>query len=835
MDIQIGRDLAYVLRTLRRNIGFATLVIGGLAIGIGANTAIYSLIDAVMLRKLPVARSGELVALGLTENIDGSGHGTPGAIMYSYPLYRDVRDRNDVFTGLLATGSAGRLDLRVDSTAAELEHPKARFVSGNYFHVLGVGAAIGRTLGPADDVAGAPPAATISYGYWTRRFQNDRFVIGRILTINDVRVTITGVAARDFAGEVVGASTDLWLPISIHDDIKPHDRLLEHRADMWLLLLGRAKAGLTLDQVKQRIIPIIKASILEHSTSQQLSRLTKQELEYPISSGARGLSRVRARFGAPLDALMAGVGLLFCVVCVNIANLLLARGIARRREITLRLALGARRGQVVRLLLGESAVIALLGAIAAVILAWWASHALVAIAGADDPLVLAMDPNGRVLSFTLAVALLSVLLFGLAPSLRSSRVDLATSIRAGSRSITGEAGFGSSLLVAQVALCLVLLTGALTLAVGLRAALATDLGFDQYHLIAAKLDIEARGYAGARLANAVKALRDRIAAVPGVRAVTYSENGLFEDTEWSSTIDVPGVTPLSSEDSTVATDGVGAGYASSIGARLIAGRDFTQQDEGAAARVAIVNQSFARFYFPGQNTIGRAVRLNPSNELRIVGVVADVRGQSLGAPVGHHARRLYYPYLHGGDTAALGEPSELRLLIRTTDDPARLTPALRRIIATADPTLPIEGLRTVSSLIGRSIQEERLATQVAAGLAILAIALAAIGLFGVMSYSVARRTSEIGIRIALGARGANVGGMIVREAMRPVAIGLVLGTPMLLVSTRLLREHLSMVASSSVPSALAAAAVLVLCGFIAAFAPAMHATRIDPVAALREE
>jgi hypothetical protein len=327
----IRQDLAYALRTLGRNVGFATLVIGGLALGIGANASIYSMIDAVLVRKLPVPHPDELIALGLTENVDGFGGGTPGAVMYSYPLYRDVRDARGVFTGLAATGRTGPLDVRLDSAAPEPEHPHARFVSGNYFSVLGVRSALGRTLGPADDEPGSPPSATLSYAYWTRRFHSDPSVVGRTMLVDGTSVTITGIAARGFDGEVVGLDTDLWLSLGSHDLLAPSQRVLEDRSAMWLLLIGRAEPGMTLAQVRQRVAPIIRGSIFAHATPQQLRHLSNHPLEIPISSAAKGFSRARARFAAPLDALMIGVALLLGIVCVNVANLLFARGIARRR------------------------------------------------------------------------------------------------------------------------------------------------------------------------------------------------------------------------------------------------------------------------------------------------------------------------------------------------------------------------------------------------------------------------------------------------------------------------------------------------------------------------
>jgi predicted permease len=483
----------------------------------------------------------------------------------------------------------------------------------------------------------------------------------------------------------------------------------------------------------------------------------------------------------------------------------------------------------------SNGLIASVSTFAALTLAWWASHALVSIAGRDEPVSLDVGPNARVLGFALATSFISVVIFGLVPAIRSARVDLATSMRMGARNLTGGRRIGGALIAGQVALCLVLLAGALTLARGLRAVLATDVGFDRDHLVVARLDIEARGLSGARLANTVHALRERITALPGVRAVTYDENGLFEGTDWSNTLDIPGVSPLASDDSVAATDAVGAGYAAAIGARVIAGRDLTPQDEGPNARAALVDEAFAQFYFPGQNAIGRIVRSGPTTELRIVGVIANVRSRSLEAPTGHYTRRLYYPYLHGDDTTGLGQPGDLRMLVRTSGNPNELAIALRRLIAEAEPSLPIIRVSSLGSLIGRSVYEEVLAMRIASAISILAVVLAAIGLFGVVSYSIARRTSEIGIRIALGASGVDVGRMVLREAMRPVAVGIVCGIPLLFAATRMMRERLFVAHTSSVGAGVLAAAMLLACAAIAALAPANRASRITPLDALREE
>jgi predicted permease len=830
----VRQDLTYGVRTLRRGAAFTGLVVGGLALGIGANATIFSLIDAMLLRHLPVTRPEELVAIGDRENVGSSGFGTPTAALFSYPLYRDVRDNNQVFSGVLATGGASRLDVRLERGTAEPEHPNGRFVSGNYFSVLGVRAAVGTTLDSSDDVPGALPRATISHGYWTRRFQGDSTVIGRTITVNGAGVLITGVGPPAFTGEVVGSTTDIWLPILTRDLLRPNEPILDNRHAIWLLLLGRAKPGLSLEQVKQGLIPVIESSIRSNATSRDIVALNTRGLTYHVSSGERGLSSVRAAFAAPLVALMIGVALLLCIVCVNVANLLLARGIARRREMSLRLAIGANRSRIVRQLLTEGLLLALVSGTAAVLVGWWGSKAMLALASEGNPVSLALGPSAPVLAFTFALSLGSVVVFGLVPALRSSRVDLASALRAQSRAVAQGARFGVWLIAGQVAVSLVLVAGASMLTRSLRAIQSTELGLDRDHLIVADLDITTPGYSAERLATAVHALRDRVMEVPGVIDVTYSENGLFTGTDWSTSLAVPGFTPRTPEDSVASQDLVGAGYARAIGARVIAGRDLAARDEGVLPRVMMVNESFARFYFGGRDPVGRFVHFDDSVHVQIVGVVADIRSQSLEAPEARRARRLYIPFLHAKDPGNFGQPDNLRLLVRTSGDPAALLQRVRREIVAVDAALTLDDIRPLSALVRVSIRQERLVARIATALGVLALLLAGIGLYGVTTYTIARRRNEIGVRLALGARGADIGRMVLRDVLRPVVLGLVVGLPLAIVAMRLLQQHL-IDASPDAGSVAIAIAVLVASAAIAGAAPAVQASRIDPLAALRAD
>jgi predicted permease len=838
---ELHQDIAYALRTLRRNFAFTAVIVGALALGIGANTAIFTLIDAVLVRTLPVSHPEQLVAVGDPTRVGSLSNGSPRTDLLSYPLFRDLRDQNHVFSGVLASGRTDRLDVRIEGTSGEFEHPRGRFVSGNYFSLLGVGAFAGRTFDASNDaIAGASPIATISYGYWTRRFHNDRSAIGRTILVNGTKITIIGVTPPSFSGDIVGSSTDVWLPMTMHDVLRPQEKALDDRLISWVLVLGRLQPGVTMAQAKQQISEVIQRNIVANAKPQVAKAFLGRGPKFYVSSGAKGFSRVRDTFQAPLVTLMIGVGLLLCIICANVANLLLARAIARGREMAVRLALGAGRSRLVRQLLTESAVLAVLSAIVGLFVAWWGSRALLALASDGSPMSLNLGTDMSVLAFTLVVSVLAVALFGVVPALRASRVDLASAMRAQSPSVAGSTTglrgeripVAKLLIAGQVALSVVLVIGAAMLVRSLRNVQETDVGMDRDHLVIVDLDVGARGYQGDRLASLVHTLRDRIGSVPGVAAVTFSENGIFSGTESSTTIEVPGFTARTPDDTTIAYDVVGPGYATTIGAKLIAGRDFTPSDEPLLPRLALVNQSLAQFYFPGQNAVGKYLHFNDSVAVQIIGVLADTRDHDLE---GKPARRAYFSYVHADDPKNLGAPGSLRLEVRTAGDPSALVQTLRRAVVSVDPSLPIDGVDPLPTLMRQSIREERLVARLASAFGAFALLLAAIGLYGVMTYAITRRTSEIGLRVALGAQRGDVVRMVLFDALRLVGFGLVIGLPVALTSTRLLRTQLHGVDAADPVSILVAVGVLTASAVVAVMLPALRAARVSPIVALRAE
>jgi predicted permease len=830
---ELVQDSAFALRTLRHNMGYAAVIILALAIGIGANTAIFTLVDALLMTSLPVKNPSELVAIGDPRRTGGMSIGSPRTDLLSYQLYRDLVRDNTVFSDIVATGRSSRLDVRIDSTNQELEHPRARYVSGNYFPVLGVGASAGRTFGPeVDRSIDAAPVATISYGYWTRRFHNDRGVIGKTILVNNVRITIVGVAPAGFTGEIVGVYTDIWLPVAISDALNPNRRTIDDRTISWLLALGRLKPGATLGQAQQQVSALLQRSIVSHATPVDAKAFLEVKPKYYIGEGARGFSRVRSTFQAPLLTLMTGVALLLCIICANVANLMLARSIARGRELSVRQALGAGRSRLVRQLLTESLVLAALSAAAGLLFAWWGSRTLLRLASSGQ---LNIGMNMTVLAFTLAVSLAAVALFGLFPAVRASRFDLASSIRSGAQSLSGSLGgrgqrapLGKLLIASQVTLSVVLLVGATMLARSLRNTLATDMGVDRDHLVIVDVDVLARGYRGPSLARLARELRGRIAAIPGIAAVGFSENGVFSGTDNGTTLQVPGFAARSVEDTLIAYDHIGPGYFTATGTRVLEGREFTEADENRHVQTVVVNSSFAKFYFPGIPAVGRFFQVD-SMTVQIVGVVGDIHQNDIKET---NLRRMYLPY---ANTDSAGQPGSLRLVARTVGDPSGAVQQIRKTVLAVDRSLPIDGVDPLKTLMEDSIRQERLVAQLATAFGVLALLLAAIGLYGLMTYTISRRTREIGLRIALGAQRERVLGLVLYEAMQLVVVGLIVGVVVAYLSTGLLKTQLNGVSPGDPLSIAVAALVLLAAAILAALVPALRAARVEPIIALRSE
>ena len=836
---QLAQDIRYGARALRRSPAFTMVIVVMLALGIGANTAVFTLIDTVVMRQLPVAHPEQLVEIGDPARVSGSSEGTPRTDLVSYPLYLGLCERTRTLSGILASGRAGRLDIHIGEASAPLEHPRGRFVSGNYFSLLGVPALRGRVFGNAEDgPAGTARVAVISYGYWTRRFHNDPGAIGKSIVVDDNGITIVGVTPLGFTGEIIGVSTDIWLPVTMHDALQSHQLALARWDANWLLLLGRVTPGTTVAQAVQEIGPLLKQLVGANAPGKLGQDFAAANQPLYIGPGDRGFSRVRATFETPLFTLLIGVGLLLVIICANVANLLLARAVVRGKEIAVRLALGANRSRLVRQLLTESVLLALTGSIAGLFLAWWGSRALITLAfdGGTVPLDLSLDM--RVLAFTLAASFVAVVLFGLVPALRASRVELAATMRASAVAVSsGSIGtrgnrmaLGKLLIAGQVALSVVLLVGAAMLVRSLRNVQSVDVGLDRDHLLIVDVDITAQGYAGERLLQLTRSIRDRVAAIPGVDAVTYSENGIFSGTESGTNLKVPGFITRAPDDTIVATDVIGPEYSHGIGAHLVAGHDITSSDEGRAGNVALVNKSFASFYYPKESAVGKFFTANDTMVVEIVGVVADTHDHVLkGSP----SRRVYFSYAQQNRRG--NASGSLRFMVRSKNDSAAVAAHVREAIVAMYPSLPIDGIDPLSTLMQQSIREERLVAKLATGFGVLALLLASIGLYGVMTYAITRRTREIGLRVALGAQRHDLVRSIVLESLALVAVGIVVGVPIALGAVRLLRAQLTGVGTVDVPSIAVALMALAVSGVVASLLPALRASRVSPLVALRAD
>ena len=826
---EIGRDLAFAVRTLRRNAVFSAVIILTLAIGIGANTAIFTLVDAVLLRRLPVTDPKALVAIGDPRRTSSLSTGGQNTSVISYPLYQDLLHQLHSFTGILASGRPGSTTIRVGASGTP-ETAHLRVVSGNYFSVLGVGAITGRVFGATEEQGiGALPAVVISRGYWRRRFNDDPRAVGTAMLINGVRMTIIGVSSDGFDGEIVGQPNDVWIPLSMASAVWPSDDFLTKRGASWLLLMGRRAPGVGMAAARLEVTQVMHDALAAHAFPRETPAELRKEPVY-VSDGSRGFSRVRATYQVPLITLSVGVALLLLIICSNVANLMLARGVARTREIGVRLAIGAGRGRLIRQLLTESMVLGVISAGVGLIVAWWGSKVLLALA-ADGAQAIPLDVrlDVPVLAFTLGLSVVAVALFGLAPALRASRVDLATTMRASAATTGGGVGrlpLGRIAIAAQIAVSVVLLMGAGLLVESLRGLEQTDVGVDRDHLLVVDVAVP-RSLTGTALNSLVRDLARAAASVPGVTAASYSENGLFSGRESTTSLEVPGFVAKAAPDTSVFYDDVGPGYFHAIGARILQGRDFTTSDDAHSSYVAVVNERMARRYWH-EDAVGKSIHFNDTITVQIVGVVRDITDHRLGADT---MPRIYLSY----PQHPAGAPDPPNIEVRTAGDPRIAVNAVWAAVKSVDTSLPVGRPEALPDLMRESIREQRLVTRLATGFGILAVFFAGIGLYGVMNYAVSRRTSEIGLRVALGAERRTLMTMILGDALRVVVVGVAVGIPAAFAAMRLLSSQLHGIRAAD-PAAIAATlAILTGCAVVASLIPALRAANTSPLSALRQE
>ena len=839
------QDLSYGLRLMKRSPGLTSVALLSLALGIGANTTIFSLLNALMLRSLPVEDPQHLVLFGHGRWV-GSTDTLPNKSwdLFSYQFYRQISRETEVFSGIAAVNSI-EFATHGSVTGADLEKISADLVSGSYFSVLGVKPVLGRTLTETDDQApGGGPVAVASYSWWKRRFGNDPSVLGKTVKIESREYTIVGVTPPGFFGTTVGQSPDFWIPLSMEKEISPGWNGLNDKFFESLYLIARLKPGFTVEQASANtnllFRQILRSEYVGPNPSQkELESIRHAQIE--LTSAARGLSQLRMQFSLSLEILMTVVGLVLLIACANIANLLLARSTARSREIAVRMALGATRARLLLQLLTESSLLAVVGALMGIAVAWKASRLLLSMAsGGKQPLPLDVVPDLRVLLFTFLLTGLTAFLFGMAPALGPTKIELTPSLKKGQGAASAPTrnSLANGLIVSQVALSLVLLAGAGLFLRSLVKLSNVDVGFNKQNVLIFGLDEYAAGLPfDARLVALQEQIEECVQSLPGVRSASFAMF-TFNQGEWSDGITVQGVprTPENSHD--LLYNVVGRGYFSTIDLPVLAGRAFLPQDKEHAPLVAVVNETMARTFFPGGSAVGHRFGLGDdpahSGEIEIIGVVKDAKYVALGED--RHSA-AYFPYSQ--HIQYFGN-----FVVRYSGDSQPVISEVRRAIAKINPNVLVSNVSTLAEQVDDSIVNQRMVAQLSTFFGLLAVFLVCIGIYGLMSYAVARRTNEIGIRMALGAARSNVQWLVMKEILRLLSAGLAMGIPVALGGAHLvarledphLMSRMLFGLGPSDPLSLAFAIALMLAvAMLAGYLPARRASQVDPMVALRYE
>ncbi|MFY9609355.1 MAG: ABC transporter permease [Blastocatellia bacterium] len=818
------QDLRYGARILLKNPGFTLIAVATLALGIGANTAIFSVTDKLLIRSLPVKNPQQLV---LITSVSVSPHFVSNA--FSYPEFSDYRAQNEVFSGLLAfTTTELELDLN-----NQTERVASEYVSGNYFDVLGVRTARGRAFSEEEDRApGTQPVVVVSDAFWRKRFGADPNLIGQTITLNGFPLTVIGVAAREFNGMILEEPTEIWVPALMHPQLE-QSKFIESRTDRWLLLLGRVKDDITQPQAEFEMDALAQ-QIKEASTP--AGTITKglpfSEQHVTFERAGQGISILRKRFSSPLMLLMGVVGLVLLIACANVAALLLARAVTRRKEMAIRLAVGASGWRLGRQLLTESLLLASAGGAAGLLLAPWLVTLLVKTQARLVTAQTLLDEglDRRVLLFTAFTTLLAGVVFGIVPAWQSSRADLIPALKEEggvSNRRDGRFNLRSLLVVAQLALAIVVLIGAGLCIKTVRNLVAIDPGYQAKNLLVVPLELEEKKYNETRGRGLQQEVIDHLASIPGVEAVSYGLVTPISGSRYVSTLFVEGRQPLPDEQMAFDANFVGPRYHETMGIRLAQGRGFTEQDRAGAPRVVIINEAMAQRFFPGEDAMGKRLNLGPGQQpLEIVGITSDIKHHELTeAPLPHF------------DLPALqrGYDAYTNVLVRAKGRPVDLIPAVRGEIKAIDSSLPVSEIRAMSEQIGNTLAATRLASTLVGVFGVVALLLAAIGLYGVMAYTVSRRTREIGIRVALGASSREVMSLVIRQGMVLTVLGVMAGLVAAFISTRLTEGLLYGVSPTDLSTFVVVALLLSGVALAACWIPARRATKVDPMIALRYE
>lgn len=812
------------LRIFRRNPGFSLVAAGSLALGIGANTAVFSLFDQVLLRSLAVPHPERLVLFHTEGQDPGWAMADNHAKVYSYPNYRDFRDRSEVFEGVIARAGAAATVLQPGGAASA----SVELVSGNFFNVIGVGTARGRTLEPADDTTpGAHPVIVFSHGYWTRAFGADPAVLNSRIVVNGLPMTVVGILDRGFLGILRGHAPDLYAPLMMKPQMSPGWNAFEEIGGRWVNILARIKPGITREKA-QAATRVLFRAIRNENLPKIRALGARERQEYlrrtvDLRPAAQGINLLGEFWRKPLQVLMLMVGLVLLIACANLANLLVARAAARRKEMAVRVALGAGRGALLRQLLGESLALTLAAGAMGLLLAFWAVRALLQLLG-EDPTGnwVTAQLDFRLFAYALAVSVAAGLVFGCAPLVEAWKPNLAEALKQ-QGTATARQRVRKALVAVQLALALVLLAGAGLFTQTLRNLSRTNPGFDPAGVLSFALEPRLAGYDIPRAQALFRNLRERLAAIPGVETVACAALGPYAHGKSAGSLFAEGYKAAPDEETDAANDSVSPGYFKALRIPILAGREFDARDNASGPKAAIISETLAAKYFRGRNPLGMRVGTDPKMEYRVVGVVRDIRRDSL--------RETPEPFLY---FAHEQQPPGRSIVYIRAHGPGAGT-AARAVVRELDPGLPVMDMKTMQARVAESMSVERSIAVLAAAFGVLAAVLAAVGLYGVVAFSVARRTPEIGIRMALGATRTHIYSVVVKEIALLLAVGIVAGLPAAFALGRVAESQLFGVRWRDPWSVAAAIAALLLVALAAAALPARRAVSIDPARTLRSE